>query len=93
MTSLSFMIRYCRTAGLASPPALPVSWRCERAFKSSPFMGLEFSPVFSSLPALPGHAPGGSARLSPMLVPLAGGIGTVVKLEELMMVLELIGKD
>ena len=32
---------------------------------------------------------GWTARLSPMLVPLAGGIGTVVKLEELMMVLEL----
>jgi transcriptional regulator of acetoin/glycerol metabolism len=40
--------------------------------------------------ALPAYLPGGRAtRLSPMLVPLAGGSSTVVNLGELMMILEL----
>jgi transposase len=52
-------------------------------------MAFENSPVFL-MPGLPGRAPAGpTVTYSPMLYPLAGGGGAVIKLGELVMILDL----
>ena len=67
---------------------------CERALNSSPFVGREFSPVLSRRLTSRGMPGAVSRRESlPMLLPLAGGSGTVIKLGELVMILDFIGKD
>jgi hypothetical protein len=53
---------------------------CERAFNTPHLWASKF-PSFVVALALPAYLPGGRAtRLSPMLVPLAGGSSTVVNL-------------
>ena len=59
--------------------------------ETSPFVGLEFSAVLTprlTFRGMPGEVSRGES--APMLLPLAGGSGTVLKLVELVMILELL---